>query len=288
MTQSKTTTVGALLDEGIRGLSGLTAANKDVPVGLEARVLLGHALQLSRARIISHPETVTDAAHAEAYRRLLARRATGEPLAYLTGRKEFWSLDLAVTPDVLVPRPETELLVERALALRPVTTGCVADLGTGSGAIALSLARERPQWQVVASDLSAAALKIARLNAAALGLVRVEFRLGDWYAALRGERFDLLVSNPPYVAADDPALGVLRHEPRLALTPGADPFESLRTLVHGAAQHLAPRGWLVLEHGAAQGAQVREALVLAGFRHVRSHLDLAGHERTTEGQHDQI
>jgi release factor glutamine methyltransferase len=288
MTQSKLTTVGALLDEGIRHLSGLNDASREVPVALEVRVLLGHALRIPRARITSHPETVTDAAHAEDYRRLLARRFAGEPVAYLTGRREFWSLDLAVTPDVLVPRPETELLVERALALRPEPGGRIADLGTGSGAIALALASERPGWRIVATDISAAALGVARLNAAALGLARVEFRLGDWYACLLGERFDLLVSNPPYVAAADPALGVLRHEPRLALTPGADPFESLRALVHGAAQHLAPRGWLVLEHGATQGPEVRAALVLAGFRHVRSHPDLGGHERTTEGQHDQI
>jgi release factor glutamine methyltransferase len=284
MTETKTSTVGALLDEGIRHLSGLTGASRDAPVGLEARLLLAHVMQIPRARIISHPETATDAASVVEYRRLLARRAAGEPLAYLTGRREFWSLDLVVTPDVLVPRPETELLVERALTLRPAANGFVADLGTGSGAIALSLARERPRWRVLATDISAAALEIARVNAAALGLTQVQFRQGDWYAPVRGERFDLIVSNPPYIAGDDPALGVLRHEPRLALTPGRDPFESLRTVVRGAVQHLKPQGWLVLEHGATQGAQVCEALVLAGFRHVRSHPDLAGHERTTEGQ----
>jgi release factor glutamine methyltransferase len=284
MTETKTSTVGALLDEGIHHLSGLTGASRDAPVGLEARLLLAHVMHIPRARIISHPETVTDAASVAAYRRLLARRVAGEPLAYLTGRREFWSLDLVVTPDVLVPRPETELLVERALTLWPAANGFVADLGTGCGAIALSLARERPQWRVLATDISAAALEIARVNAAALGLTQVQFRLGNWYAPVRGERFDLIVSNPPYIAGDDPALGVLRHEPRLALTPGGDPFESLRTVVRGAVQHLKPQGWLVLEHGATQGAQVREALVLAGFRHVRSHPDLAGHERTTEGQ----
>jgi release factor glutamine methyltransferase len=284
MTETQPLTVGALLEEGIRQLSGLTGASRDAPIGLEARLLLGHALQLPRARLISHPEAVTDAARATHYRRLLARRAAGEPLAYLTGRREFWSLELAVTPDVLVPRPESELLVERALALRPEAYGYAADLGTGSGALALALARERPQWQVTATDLSAAAVEIARANAAALGLVHVEFRLGDWYEALHGARFDLLLSNPPYVAADDPALGALRHEPRLALTPGADAFGALRILVHGATQHLRPQGWLILEHGATQGAQLRAELVLAGFRHVRSHPDLAGHERTTDGQ----
>jgi release factor glutamine methyltransferase len=175
-------------------------------------------------------------------------------------------------------------LVERALALLARPAGHVADLGTGSGAIALALASERPQWRILATDVSAAALQIARQNAAALGVGAVEFRQGDWYAALRDERFDLLISNPPYVAAADPALTALRHEPRLALSPGEDAFASLRLLVHGAAQHLHSGGWLLLEHGATQAAQLREELVLAGFGHVRSHTDLAGHERTTEGQ----
>jgi release factor glutamine methyltransferase len=268
----------------MRLLSAPTAASRDGPVPLETRVLLAHALQLPQSRMSSHPETVTDAPRAQLYRQLLLRRAAGEPLAYLIGRREFWSLELRVTPEVLVPRPETELLVERALELGPRAEAAVADLGTGSGAIALSLARERPQWRVVATDVSVAALEVARANAAALGLTRVELRLGDWYGALGAARFDLLVSNPPYVAADDPALNALRHEPRLALTPGADAFAALRTLVRGAVRQLKPQGWLILEHGATQGAQLREELVLAGFRHVRSHTDLAGHERTTEGQ----
>src|SRR5205823_14904666 len=219
------------------------------------------------------------------YRRLLARRVAGEPLAYLTGSRDFWSLTLKVTPAVLIPRPETELLVERALALRTAAAGRVADLGTGCGAVALALASERPRWQVVATDACADALAIARANAAALGLGRVELRQGDWYQPLRGERFDLLVSNPPYVAQDDPALETAspRHEPPRALTPGADALSCLRTLARGAPRHLAPGGWLLLEHGATQGAQVRSELVEAGLRHVRSHRDLAGHERMTEG-----
>jgi release factor glutamine methyltransferase len=185
---------------------------------------------------------------------------------------------------VLVPRPETELLVERALALGPPGAARVADLGTGSGAIALALASERAQWQVMATDLSAAALEVARANAARLGLSRVEFRRGDWFAALAGETFDLVVSNPPYVGAADPALTQLQHEPQLALTPGPDALASLRQLADTARAHLLADGWLLLEHGAEQGAQVRAALVLAGFRHVRSHPDLAGRERITEGQ----
>jgi release factor glutamine methyltransferase len=250
---------------------------------LDAELLLAYVLGTERWRLTAHPERGVTAAEAARFRALLARRAEGEPLAYLTGRREFWSLELSVTADVLVPRPETELLVERALALRPQAVARVADLGTGSGAIAIALARERPQWQVVATDASPAALAVARANAAALG-AQVEFRHGSWYAPLADERFDLLLSNPPYVAADDPALKTLRHEPAMALTPGPDAFSCLRVLAQNAAQHLLPGGWLILEHGSTQGAQLRDELVLAGLRHVRSHRDLGGHERTTEGQ----
>jgi release factor glutamine methyltransferase len=253
------------------------------PAALDAELLLAHVLGIERWRLTAHPERRVNPAEAALFRTLLARRADGEPLAYLTGRREFWSLDLAVSPDVLVPRPETELVIERALALCPQATARVADLGTGSGAIALALARERPRWQVVATDASPAALEVARANSVALG-ARIEFRQGDWYAPLAGERFDLLLSNPPYVAADDPAMQALRHEPALALTPGTDALRCLRILVQGASQHLLPEGWLILEHGSTQGAQLRDALVLAGLRHVRSHRDLGGHERTTEGQ----
>jgi release factor glutamine methyltransferase len=253
------------------------------PSPLDAELLLAHVLGTERWRLTAHPEQTVSAGDAERFRALLARRANGEPLAYLTGRREFWSLEFAVTRDVLVPRPETELLIERALALRPQAEARVADLGTGSGAIAIALAHERPQWQVVATDASSAALAVAGRNSATLG-VQGEFRHGDWYAPLAGERFDLLLSNPPYVAADDPAMQALRHEPAMALTPGADALRCLRTLAQGAAQHLLPGGWLILEHGATQGAQLRDELVLAGLGHVRSHRDLGGHERTTEGQ----
>jgi release factor glutamine methyltransferase len=281
-------TVAALLAEGA-GQLRVSPAGTDpaaTTADLDAQLLLAHVLAVPRARLKSHSEDLSDPARTQHYRHLLARRAAGEPLAYLTGRREFWSLSLEVTPAVLIPRPETELLVERALALRTATDGRVADLGTGCGAVALALASERPGWQVVATDACADALGIARANAAALRLGRVEFRQGDWYQPLRGERFDLLVSNPPYVAQDDPALMTpsLRHEPARALTPGLDALSCLRTLVRGAPRHLAPAGWLLLEHGATQGADVRRELVDAGFRHVRSHRDLAGHERMTEGQ----
>jgi len=280
-------TVAGLLAEGVRQLRAApTGTEPAATADLDAQLLLAHVLAVPRTRLKSHPEDLPDPSRTQHYRRLLARRAAGEPLAYLTGSRDFWSLRLTVTPAVLIPRPETELLVERALALRTAVDGRVADLGTGCGAVALALASERPRWQVVATDACADALAVARANAAALGLNRVEWRHGDWYQALPGERFDLLVSNPPYVAQDDPALATasLRHEPPRALTPGLDALSCLRTLVRGAPWHLAPEGWLLLEHGATQGADVRRELVDAGFRHVRSHRDLAGHERLTEGQ----
>jgi release factor glutamine methyltransferase len=279
-----TANVSTLLAEGVRCLAATATGDANAAARLEAGVLLAHVLEVQRARISSHPEAPVTSAQAETYRSLLLRRVAAEPLAYLTGRREFWSLELTVSPAVLVPRPETELLVERALVLGPAGSARVAELGTGSGAIALALARERSQWHVIATDVSPAALAVARANAAALGCTQVEFRAGDWYRPLAGERFDLLLSNPPYVAAADPALHELRHEPRLALTPGEDAFAALRALVLGAPQHLAEGGWLLLEHGATQAAELRAALVLAGFRHVRSHRDLAGHERMTEGQ----
>jgi release factor glutamine methyltransferase len=191
-----------------------------------------------------------------------------------------------VNPAVLVPRPETELLVERALALGPHGPARVVDLGTGSGAIALALARERPDWAVAATDLSEDALAVARTNASMLGLGRVEFVKGRWFEPLAPRRFDLIVSNPPYIAGGDPALRdlALGHEPKAALTPGDDGMAALREIVHSAPHHLERRGWLLLEHGADQAAAVARELVVRGFGHVRSHRDLAGHERTTEAQ----
>jgi len=282
------TNVGSALTQGAQRLTASAAAD-GATAALDAALLLAHVLGTTRARLLAHAEFTLAPAAAERYAQLIERRATGEPLAYLTGRREFWSLELAVSPAVLVPRPETELLVERALALRAASAAHVVDLGTGSGAVALALAAERPHWHVTATDVSAAALAVARANAIRLGLA-VEFREGEWFVPLAGRRFDLVVSNPPYVAADDPALAAraLAHEPPLALTPGADALACLRAIVHAAPRHLAPGGWLLLEHGADQGAAVRRELVLAGFRYVRSHRDLGGHERATEGQHDQI
>lgn len=276
---------GALLDQAVERLRGATPEDSAGTAALEAHLLLAHVLGITRERLLSHPERALDAPVAQRYATLIARRAAGEPLAYLTGRREFWSLELAVTPAVLIPRPETELLVERALSLGPAAAR-VADLGTGSGAIALAIARERPRWHIVATDISAPALAVARGNAAALSLGQIEFLEGSWFEPLGAARFELLVSNPPYVGADEPALGcpALAFEPPLALTPGPDGLAALRSLTRGASAHLAPGGWLLLEHGATQGEALRRELVAAGFTHVRSHPDLAGHERMTEGQ----
>ena len=278
-------TVATLLAEGVQRLhASPLAPGSDPTPDLDAQLLLAHVLGVPRARLRSHPETAPAPTAAGRYRALIERRATGEPVAYLTGEKDFWTLRLQVTPAVLVPRPESELLVERALALWPAGHARVADLGTGSGAIALALASERPAWRVLASDVSADALQVARGNAAALGISGVEFRLGSWFEPLRDERFELLVSNPPYIGAADPHLAHLSHEPRLALTPGKDALACITAIIRGAGRHLVPGGWLLLEHGATQAEEVRRELVLAGMRHVRSHRDLAGFERMTEGQ----
>jgi release factor glutamine methyltransferase len=205
-------------------------------------------------------------------------------MAYLRGRQGFWSLELELTPDVLVPRPETELLVELALACMAPARRLV-DLGTGSGAIALALASARQDWQIIATDRSAAALSVAAGNASRLGL-SVEFRHGDWFAPLAGARFDIIVSNPPYIAADDACLlgDGLRREPRTALAAGDDGLADLATITAAAPGHLLAGGWLLLEHGADQATAVRELLASAGFAGLATHADLAGRPRVTLGQ----
>ena len=282
--------VGTALAEAVQHLRATGEPEPASNAQLDAGLLLAHVLGSTRAQLIAAPERAVDAADLVRYRALIERRVSGEPLAYLTGWREFWSLRLAVSPAVLVPRPETELLVERALALNPARAARVADLGTGCGAIALALASERPGWHVIGTDVSAAALAVARANAAALGLERVEFRHGSWYRPLSGERYELLLSNPPYVAADAPQLIAppLALEPRLALDGGADGLAHLRAIARAAPAHLRPGGWLLLEHAPAQAAELRRELVAAGLRSVRSHRDLAGHERITEGKDDQI
>lgn len=253
---------------------------------LDAELLLAELLGAGRAHLYARADDAVDAALAARYLGLVERRAAGEPLAYLTGRRDFWTLTLGVSPAVLVPRPETELVVERALALLGPAGADVADLGTGCGAIALALASERPRWRIVATDCSAPALEVARANAARLGLGNVEFLQGAWCAPLAGRHFHLIASNPPYIAAGDPALRgpALRHEPAGALSPGPTGLEALATIAAQAHAHLHPGGHLLLEHGADQAAALASRLVAQGYAHVRCHPDLAGLDRVTEAR----
>ena len=254
---------------------------------LDAEVLVMHVCNLSRSGLITRGTQTLDPQQAQRLQELLTRRLQGEPIAYLTGRREFWSLDLLVTPDVLIPRPETELLVEQALARIPVNADWViADLGTGSGAVALALAHERPRCRVLATDTSAAALAITKANAQRLGINNVECRSGDWLTPLAGEMLDMIVSNPPYVAQSDPHLarGDVRFEPRHALTPGGDGLGAIRCIAREARKHLHVDAWLLLEHGYDQGAAVRTLLEPQGYRDITSFCDTSNHERVTAGR----
>ncbi len=250
---------------------------------LDAQLLLAHGLQRPRAWLIAHDDQPLSPLQQQAYLAALAQRQAGVPVAYLVGEKEFFGLSLAVTADVLVPRPETEGLVEWALALLPTAPGPgLVDLGTGSGAIALALAHLAPQAAVVATDASAAALEVARSNAARHRLA-VEFVHGHWWAPLAGRRFGLAVSNPPYVAGGDPHLQALAHEPRNALTPEGDGLAALREIIDGAPHHLTPGAWLLLEHGHDQADAVRGLLQSRGFGQVSTRADLAGIPRCSGG-----
>ena len=248
----------------------------------DLEVLMCHVLRRSRAWLYAHGEVRLDAADADRLDALAARRTRGEPVAYLTGRREFWGLDLEVGPATLVPRPESELLVELCRAHVPAS-GYVLDVGTGSGAIAVALACECPDLTLTATDVDPAALEVARRNAERLG-ARVEFLVADLFEGLEGRCFDVVVSNPPYVAADDPHLAALAFEPRQALVGGKDGLDILRRLIADAPARLAPAGWLLVEHGADQGAAVRDLFAAAGFRDVHTHPDLAGLERATLGR----
>lgn len=251
---------------------------------LEAQLLLHMAGGGNRVTQLTWPEREASAEVAQRFAALCARRHAGEPIAYLLGEREFFGLDLAVSPAVLIPRPDTEILVDTALARLPAD-GRALDLGTGSGAVALALAHNRPDADIWALDASPEALALAQANGQRLNLA-VTWRLSDWYAAVTGEQFDLLVSNPPYIAADDPHLqqGDLRFEPAGALTDFADGLSCIRQLIAGAPAHLRPGGWLLMEHGWQQAPAVRELLSAAGFIDVASWQDLAGHERVTGGR----
>ncbi|MCC5858689.1 MAG: peptide chain release factor N(5)-glutamine methyltransferase [Ectothiorhodospiraceae bacterium] len=275
-------TLGELLRESASLLAGVSDSPR-----LDAELLGCHVLGVDRSLCFSRPEYPLSTREASAIRALLARRLAGEPVAYLLGRRGFWTLDLAVNPDVLIPRPETELLVERCLThIPPASPRDLCDLGTGSGAIALALASERPECHITAVDRSEASLAVARSNGE-LCRLRVEWLQGDWFAPLSGRRFHLIASNPPYVAEDDPHLeqGDIRHEPRQALVAGPDGLAALRLIIRQAPAHLRAGGWLVLEHGHDQAQAVRALLQGAGFTELACHRDLAGLPRISEGRY---
>ncbi|MHB1273072.1 MAG: peptide chain release factor N(5)-glutamine methyltransferase [Rhodanobacter sp.] len=264
----------------------LAAATQHLGERLDAELLLLHVLGKPRSWLFAHVDDALEMDVQTAFSALVERRAGGEPVAYITGRQGFWSLELEVTPATLIPRPETELLVELALARLPRDAACrVADLGTGSGAIALAIASERPLARVVATDASAAALAVAQRNAARLGITHVRFVQGDWLAPLAGQMFDLIVSNPPYIEAADPHLaqGDLRYEPATALASGADGLDAIRRIVHTAPTHLDPGGWLLFEHGWNQGEAARALLAGAGYAEVFTAQDLERRERVSGG-----
>ncbi|MGM0594053.1 MAG: peptide chain release factor N(5)-glutamine methyltransferase [Pseudomonadota bacterium] len=263
------------------------ARSSDSP-RLDVELLLCHLLGKPRSYLFTWPEQVLDAQQLEAFAALLARRESGEPVAHILGRREFWSLALTVSADTLIPRPETELLVEVALARIPEQAHWrMADLGTGSGAIALALASERPRCRITAVERSEAALAVAQDNVRRLGLENVVLRQGSWFEPLAGERFALIVSNPPYIPEGDPHLaqGDLRFEPKAALSAGADGLEDIRHLIAHAPEYLEAGGWLLLEHGYDQGDAVVALLRERGYEAVEDVVDLLGHGRVALGRY---
>ncbi|WP_447043682.1 peptide chain release factor N(5)-glutamine methyltransferase [Vreelandella sp. H-I2] len=257
---------------------------------IDAEVLLCHILGRDRTWLYTWGDKMCSSWEHARFDALIAARVQGTPVAYLTGQREFWGLRLATSPNTLIPRPDTETLVELALSRAPMPTGRLLDLGTGTGAIALAFASEQPGWQVLGVDVREEAVELAAHNAQTLGLVNARFLHSNWFAALEsydeaGTLFDIIVSNPPYLAADDPHLaeGDVRFEPRSALVAKADGMADLLYLVESAQHHLAATGWLLLEHGYTQADKVRMALNSAGYQNVESVRDLGGHERVTLG-----
>jgi release factor glutamine methyltransferase len=268
----------------LRQAAGLLPADT---ARLDAEVLLAHALGETRSHLHAWPEKILSTEQQLRFQQLLQARLEGEPVAYLTGRREFWSLPLAVTPATLIPRPETETLVALALEVIPVDSpALVADLGTGCGAIALAIARERPHCQVLATDVSAKAVEVAGANARQQAISNVEFQTGDWCTPLAGRQCDVIVSNPPYISNSDPHLqaGDVRFEPRAALAAGPEGMDDLERIAACAGHHLHRGGWLILEHGFDQGEQVTRLLQASGFQAVTDHADDAGLSRVVMGK----
>lgn len=253
---------------------------------LDVELLLSHVLGKPRSYLHTWPERALDTEQCRRFTEYLARRRRGEPVAYILGRQGFWSLDLEVAPHTLIPRPDTELLVETALQLVPATAAQILDLGTGTGAIALALASERPAWQVTGVDRVAEAVALATRNAQQLRLDNVRFHESHWFSAVEDQRYRLIVSNPPYIPAGDPHLeqGDVRFEPGSALIAGADGLDDIRQIIAQAPAHLQDDGWLLLEHGYDQAAAVRQLLVESGFVDVESRRDFGGHERISLGR----
>jgi release factor glutamine methyltransferase len=257
---------------------------------IDAEILLSYVLDKPRSWLIAHADDTLLPDYAAAYALLLEQREAGEPVAYITGRRGFWSLDLEVTPATLIPRPETELLVELTLERLPIDRPChVLDLGTGSGAIALAIARERPAAQVTATDASSDALVVAQGNARRHHIGNISFVHGDWFAPLGDKRFDVIVSNPPYIESSDPHLqqGDLRFEPMSALASGIDGFDDIRRIIRDAGLHLLPGGWLLFEHGWRQGDAARALLRDAGFVELSTVRDLEDRDRVSVGRWSQ-
>lgn len=269
--------IGSLLANAAKVLDAASGSPR-----LDAELLLSRALDVPRSYLLAHPEDVPDDAARQRFYEALEQRADGKPMAYITGEKDFWSLTLMVSRATLVPRPETELLIEQALNLIPRRADLrILDLGTGSGAIALALARERPLCDIVATDISQDALAVARENARQHDIANIEFVQGDWMQPVAGREFDLIVSNPPYVAAGDPALAKLTFEPSQALVAGDDGLDAIRRIAAETMDQLTAGGTLLLEHGADQEAAVAELLAAAGWNDVRCFKDLAGLPRVT-------
>lgn len=274
---------GMTIDDALREAAARLAVSPTPR--LDAEVLLAHVCRVERTWLYTWGDRELAAEQAERFMALVARRVEGEPVAYLTGRREFWGLELETSPATLIPRPDTERLVEAALDVATAEKGRLLDLGTGTGAVALAFASERPGWQVVGTDLAASAVRLATGNAERLAIANATFIESDWFAALTGQRFDIIVSNPPYIAEDDPHLARddVRFEPRSALVAADAGMAALDWLIRMAPHHLTRDGWLWLEHGFEQGPAVRRRLACTGYRQVISHRDLAGLERVSGG-----